>query len=702
MATSNPAGTEEMEVEQDPRGAEGEDPRPACERPRKRRRLDDKYKAFNEDEKVLLKKYDDLETKTRKIIEATYGKFTALTQGTMPEGINYLKKRLDTLKEKTSLDSICIGFLGPTGAGKSSLINAILGKELFLPVSCSSTCTSCTVHVTRSTSDFYEAKVHLLSDQEWKDEVKKCVAILSRIEDEDNDDNEVDTYDDSVQEASSTLCGIYGDGAEKKAYEDLLKMKMKVTLPPRRIIKIKEKESVAACSVLWIISDIERAQGEKVQGLLLDESIKACVGGKCTDIALVATKSDNLNLRAYNSTRGNREPPIQNKHDAILERNEDLKAKKEKSIKEKLKRRLPPDSEIINKPNLVYTVSANEFCEPEHLNQEETEIPKLREYIREIYLKEKKKVVSEYVADAYGIHQLAENFGSEERLVEQHFQESGVEAFVNSEVDTLMQNLERCFGELEQPLCDGVEYAKRSCKSRVNKFLTKENGYRGFHKTLKAVCLKNGVYVSKTFARIDFNEDLATPIYDKISGHFGNVFRTKRPTRQSLWLHLQAFKNEVKKKIDEIGKRHKLPESKTDTCTREMEVMLTKLKKKILRRKKAIYDTLPLSIQNDLKPHYEVASNVRGARSCDQMKMILRENIEREVRNNMFEKAKLKMKSHLLKLKEEIVTTLKKEVSIVLKLALLQQEQLAVMLPDIEKECRGMKHLYDETLRTTQ
>lgn len=45
------------------------------------------------------------------------------------------------------------------------------------------------------------------------------------------------------------------------------------------------------------------------------------------------------------------------------------------------------------------------------------EIPKLREYIREIYLKEKKKAVTEYVTNAYSIHQLAENFGSERLLV---------------------------------------------------------------------------------------------------------------------------------------------------------------------------------------------------------------------------------------------------------------------------------------------
>ncbi|KAJ6661198.1 hypothetical protein lerEdw1_015335, partial [Lerista edwardsae] len=152
---------------------------------------------------------------------------------------------------------------------------------------------------------------------------------------------------------------------------------------------------------------------------------------------------------------------------------------------------------------------------------------------------------------------------------EQHFQESGVEEFVNKEIYTLRQNLERCFNELEQPLRDGVEGARRSYKKIVNDFLIRENGYRGYHKTLKAVCLKNGVYASRTFARIDFNEDLAKPIYERIDRHFDIIFRTQPSTRQGLWSQLEAFENEVKKKIDEIGRKNKLPKSRIDTCTRE-------------------------------------------------------------------------------------------------------------------------------------
>lgn len=48
---------------------------------------------------------------------------------------------------------------------------------------------------------------------------------------------------------------------------------------------------------------------------------------------------------------------------------------------------------------------------------------------------------------------------------------------------------------------------------------------RGFHRTLKAVCRRNGVYVSRVFHRVDINNCLAEPIYAEIDIMFANIFR---------------------------------------------------------------------------------------------------------------------------------------------------------------------------------
>lgn len=75
------------------------------------------------------------------------------------------RNRLLALIEKPSLDPIYIGLFGSTGAGKSSLINAIIQQAMFLPVSGESICTSCIVQVSSGCCEQYEAKIHLLSDQ---------------------------------------------------------------------------------------------------------------------------------------------------------------------------------------------------------------------------------------------------------------------------------------------------------------------------------------------------------------------------------------------------------------------------------------------------------------------------------------------------------------------------------------------------------
>lgn len=48
---------------------------------------------------------------------------------------------------------------------------------------------------------------------------------------------------------------------------------------------------------------------------------------------------------------------------------------------------------------------------------------------------------------------------------------------------------------------------------------------KGFHMTLKAVCRRNGVYVSRVFHRININRSLAEPIYAAIEMMFANIFR---------------------------------------------------------------------------------------------------------------------------------------------------------------------------------
>ncbi|XP_060104912.1 nuclear GTPase SLIP-GC [Heteronotia binoei] len=358
-------------------------------------------------------------------------------------------------------------------------------------------------------------------------------------------------------------------------------------------------------------------------------------------------------------------------------------------------RKLPSDSEVLNKPKLVYTVSAREFWNQKHLTPEETEIPELRDYLRMIYLKEKQKLVKDYVTEVWGIHRLAKNFGSKPQPEDRIFQKSGVKELMLKNVSSLEKHIEKCFAEIRQPLCESVENARRNYKSTVKQLLTRDEGYRGYHKTLKAVCLKDGIYASKKFLRIDFNESLVKPFYDKVDCIFGSIFRIQNATRSSLWSHLEMFKNEVQSKIRQTGKDNHLPNNwKIDIFIKETNMILKKLEKQILCSKLNIYQSLCMSIQSDLKPHYKAASEVKGHGSCEQMKTILMRGIENEVQKQMFEKAKSKMEWQFCELKRYILETLKEEISIVFNLVFLQEERAAVHLTDIENECKEIHEIY--------
>ncbi|XP_074845171.1 nuclear GTPase SLIP-GC-like [Carettochelys insculpta] len=742
----------------------GGDREDANESPGKKKKLD-KYRAFDLGEQEFLRTYESTESRTRKVVHTAYKKLTtSLPQENTSNEIKYLTSRLSTLKTKASLDPIYIGLFGSTGAGKSSLLNAIINQQFFLPVSGSRICTSCIVQVSSSQGGNYEAKIHLLSLQEWQEELKNLVELVGRPEEE--EEGEEDTG-----EAVRKLRTLYGRHAETRSHEDLLRMKLLVTIPSSKYIllrgaRAKElaekldpyircqdkkeeeeepglddekakmrlwplikyvevtipksdvipegivfvdipgtgdynskrdemwKESINKCSVIWIVSDIERVVGNKTDELLLAESIKAYQGGMCSDLAQVVTKSDKLYLKEYLSERKVKNKPIETEHEAILERNADVKVKKTKGMKSKLRRRLPSDSQVLHKTELVYTVSAKEYWEETHLTKEETEIPKLREYIRSIYLKERKQLLMDYVTEALGIVLLAENFNSPRDMVDQ-YQQCGLESFVEAGVKALGMEIEKCFAQLEQPFNDGVKQAKLSHEKAFSLLLTRSTN-QGFHKTLKAVCQKNGVYASRTFTRIDVNSTLAQPIYNNIDPMFCIIFRPLKGTRASLKPSLEMFKDSIQGKIQEVGKKNAWTNNnfKLKFLIQETNIILSTLEREILRKKMDIYQSLPLSIESNLQPYYKEAAQVKGTGSLQKMQNILKENIEKETDNGMFEEAKQKMTLQLQELKEYIVGKLQMDISTMLKLALSHREELPETLPDFQNEYKEIERIH--------
>ncbi|XP_063673044.1 nuclear GTPase SLIP-GC isoform X2 [Pan troglodytes] len=707
---------------------------------RKRRKSDrdQRFRAFPSMEQSALKEYEKLESRTRRVLSNTYQKLiqSVFLDDSIPNGVKYLINRLLALIEKPTVDPIYIGLFGSTGAGKSSLINAIIQQAMFLPVSGESICTSCIVQVSSGCCVQYEAKIHLLSDQEWREELKNLTKLLHRTEELGREEADAWNRDEAVEEATWKLQMIYGNGAESKNYEELLRAKPKRKIPTSRVITLKAEEAeelsikldpyirtqrrdwdgeaaemriwplikhvevtlpksdlipegvvlvdipgtgdfnskrdemwkktIDKCSVIWVISDIERVSGGRAHEDLLNESIKACQRGFCRDVALVVTKMDKLHLPEYL-----RERKVGN-------------------------RKLPADFKVLEASDLVYTVSAQEYWQQALLTEEETEIPKLREYIRKSLLDKKKRTVTKYVTEAFGLLLLTDSFNSTQNLPNEHLHMSVLRRFAEEKVELLEKAIAQCFACMEQPLQEGVRTARTSYRCILRACLVRSKGNQGFHQTLKAVCLKNGIYASRTLARIDLNEALTQPIYDQIDPVFGSIFRTGKPTGSALMPHIDAFKHSLQEKMTEIGIRSgwKYDSCKKNFLIQEISAILGGLEDHILRRKRRIYESLTASVQSDLKLCYEEAAQITGKKACERMKDAIRRGVDRQVAEGMFERAQERMQHQFQQLKAGIVEKVKGSITTMLALASSQGDGLYKELADVGSEYKEMEKLH--------
>ena len=67
------------------------------------------------------------------------------------------------------------GVMGSTGAGKSSVINAVLGGEMLVPTNCMRACTAVITEIAYNDSQdpeaLYRAKVEFISKEDWRKEL---------------------------------------------------------------------------------------------------------------------------------------------------------------------------------------------------------------------------------------------------------------------------------------------------------------------------------------------------------------------------------------------------------------------------------------------------------------------------------------------------------------------------------------------------
>ncbi|XP_036797610.1 nuclear GTPase SLIP-GC isoform X3 [Oncorhynchus mykiss] len=637
----------------------------------------------------------ETETKTevKKIMQRIKSKLDDLPSTKL---IDFLRGKIQTL-EKDKKEIVAV--FGKTRAGKSFLINTILGETTLLPSGNQGACTSVMIQVEANMTDSdskYIAEIEFMTEEGWK-------------EDGNDEDKERDDDDDDDDEKISALYGKDGRGAtleelmDRKHFREIPEFRLsvkkifvcdtakqlskKITCYTRsdtfkrrywplvKCITIKVPNSkdllehvvlvdlpgngdcnksrdemwklfVGNCSAVWIVSDIARATSEKESWEILNSTVSLFgPGGECRSISFICTKTDDIEENQKADART-----------CILRRNETTKRQvRDKFNKQKkVKKHFSGGKDFLQ----VFTVSSKEYQKEKHLQQEETEIPKLQEFLRN--LNDRRTKTSVYVSGAYGILSLIHGAKSSDMTDSKEEVCQVLEQRLKDEIKSIGQTMDEAYETFERCLSEGVRQSEESCEKLMNKVIAPRGKKASGYQVVKSLCKNGGVHKPKgkkeMRRELNLNESLASRMRSLIDEQFKIHFPNEGkhgPIREQI----DTFT------LDTNSLFRKHPEMSLHLIFLKTEE--TEFKAKLIcdlrEKKKKIYSTLTESIKDSMHRCYIRASEHTGKDSLKRMKDDLHQHMKN---NNIFQKAKEDMLDHIMmqlkcKLQESMDLSLK-------------------------------------------
>ncbi|XP_068574329.1 nuclear GTPase SLIP-GC-like isoform X1 [Cebidichthys violaceus] len=689
-----------------------------CQPPTRKQRLANKPGSYSEE--IILSDVKDIMSCVYQKIPPQDNKLN-----------NFLRKKICDLEtDKREV----VGVFGKTGAGKSSLINAVIGVKDLLPSGDVSACTSVMIKVEANMRNSkYEANIEFITKEEWKDELWFSKNFLG-----DNADQESDQEDDNdCRDIVEKLSALYGEDWKNKSPDDLIDGKYFKEIPEfllsnGKILTVETAEElseklvrytrsdpkdgddkdikrwywplvkcvtikvpnndllkhvtlvdlpgngdrnksrdkmcktlVGSCSTVWIVTEMNRAASEpEAWKILKSASSYMGNGGQCQHIHFICTKSDHI--ANHRSAAG-------------------VRAKK--AVREEFRKLNKVKKHFSDESFRVFTVSSKEFLKKKRLDRDDTEIPKLQEFLQD--LNDCHSETLNYVSGAHGILSLIQGARRREGADLKTAVYKVLQQKMRNELDKVRKPMKETHRAFEKCLSEGVEKSISSCEKVLESVIHPNKSGSAFHKILKCIVEHDGNYKPKKGEQINLNMKLSSCLTESIDEEFKKTFPNEGECGPFNGV-LNSFSLDTKMMREKT--ENKDVELQLIFPSTEEEQMKTKLNKIIIDRKKTIYSSLTATIETNMQKCYDEAKQMNGPGTLNNM----RDTIEKHVlesKNVMFQKAKAVMLKQLDDLTKDILDNLEKTMQESIELSLKTD---GVSIPDVTLELLMVKDHYKE------
>uniref|UniRef100_A0A3Q2CDF0 Nuclear GTPase SLIP-GC-like n=1 Tax=Cyprinodon variegatus TaxID=28743 RepID=A0A3Q2CDF0_CYPVA len=427
------------------------------------------------------------------------------------------------------------------------------------------------------------------------------------------------------------------------------------------------KQIIGKCSVLWIVSEINRAAADKESWEILKSLGN---DGETRHIHFICTKSDVVG--------GSNDDSEANIQTTILQRNMEAK----KAVQNQLNKIPSTKTYCRDECIEVFTVSAAEFLKSKHLNPEETEIPKLQDFLKG--LNNRPSETFSFISRAQRILVLIQG-ASLTKVAGVNNVSKDLETNLNHQLNSIKKEMKEIHTAFGKCVDQGFEIYQNSLERILKSFLcTAGKSATAQCNTLMNVLKNGGIYKPNNGKEINLILKLSLKLRMSIDEEF-----RKNVHNDGICSQLHGVINKFSLETEKLKEKYKDSELLLIFLKTKEEKLKTKISKMTQEGKRLMYKVLTKTVEEIMQDSYREAARFRGKNTLPNIMKTLQRRMHID-KNPVFAKAKDVMMEQLNKLMDDIVGLLEKNMMESIGLS------IHYPFPDVSTELSMLKKLHNE------